>query len=183
MEKTNTGHKKYWLPLIWCALIVAIVIVGSRQMATIPEKCNVIMALEFAHSVSQVDSCVAPAYCTCGTADIVANTSYDYFFIVLYTALIMVAFVIFWRLISYKRIPRYWWFLMAIPGSMDYIENWHIIHFASSPPSYSLFWLYMVVVRIKWAFAMFFVMLILLVAIYLLLSLIDRLSVALSPNS
>ena len=182
MEKTKTGYKRHWLQLIWCVLIVAIVILGSKQLGTVPARCNVIMALEFAHSVSEVQTYVAPGYCTGGTAHIVCNTFYDEFFIVLYTALIMVSFVIFWHLVSYKSIPQYWWFLMTIPGCMDYIENWHIIQFASSPPSYGLLGLYIVVVRIKWAFAVFFVTLVLLVAIYLLLSLIDRLSVVLAAK-
>jgi hypothetical protein len=169
---------KYAKYILWAVLVFLFFYVGIKQKATICEDCNVIIALEFAHSTDQAsqlifrNSYLHKSDCLC--EDIQLNTLYDNIFILIYTSLIILSFYIFWTEVSSRRIPGLWWLLMVTPGICDLIENNYIMLYTStSIPSPHFFAVYFWLVRLKWALAIPFALLVFAVIIYLIIWLAD----------
>lgn len=80
---------------------------------------------------------------------LIANTKFDFGFIVVYTIFFLVSYrIMFLSLQSKSR--KIFIILCLLPGILDIAENIFILSFLESEPSTGLFQWYKIIVRLKW---------------------------------
>jgi hypothetical protein len=152
---------------IWTAWIISVLLVILAGFVNLHYfRVFNILPIEFATTAMTIEDCVKDVNPSplVGYHTLLLNTIVDYVYLVAYTLVILFSIKITLDALELKG-NKAIYFLGILPGAMDAIENAFLITTALDHHS-TISWVYVLVVRIKWAAAIPFYMLMPILMLY-----------------